>query len=159
MDLSTGYGGYPEHEVGEVELDSAAEECGTIPATDGERDYFVEKDGLRFAGVHLLVEMWGAQNLDDPEAIEAALLEATTAAGATVLHSHLHHFAPSGGVTGVVLLAESHISIHTWPERDFAAIDVFMCGNCEPYRTVPILRGFFSPSSVHLTEHKRGLLP
>jgi S-adenosylmethionine decarboxylase len=94
--------------------------------TTGRTDYFVEHDGVRFAGTHLLVDIWGASKLDNPVHIETALREAALVAGATVLHSHFHHFTPNGGVSGVVVLAESHISIHTWPERNFAAIDVEM---------------------------------
>ncbi len=89
----------------------------SFAALEQPKDYFVEKDGVRFAGMHLLVDLWGAGNLTDPAAIDAALREAALAAGATILHSHFHHFEPNGGVSGVVVLAESHISIHTWPER------------------------------------------
>ncbi|MBT3360885.1 MAG: adenosylmethionine decarboxylase [Rhodospirillales bacterium] len=123
------------------------------------RDYFVKRDGLEFAGTHLLIEMWGATRLDDPDAIEATLREAALAAGATVLHAHTHRFSPFGGVSGVVVLAESHISIHTWPERDYAAIDIFMCGDCHPYESIPVLRQAFEPSNVQIAEHKRGLMP
>ncbi len=80
---------------------------------------------------------WGAKNLDDPELIEKSLRDAAEAAGATILHGHFHHFTPNGGVSGVLVLAESHISIHTWPERSFAAVDVFMCGACDPLKTLP----------------------
>jgi S-adenosylmethionine decarboxylase len=100
---------------------------------DEQKDYFVERDGMKFAGMHLLVDLWGASNLDDPALIDAALREAAIIAGATILHSHFHHFTPNGGVSGVVVLAESHISIHTWPERNFAAVDIFMCGACDPH--------------------------
>lgn len=123
------------------------------------KDYFVEKDGLKFAGTHLLVDLWGARSLCDPEAIDRALREAAEAAGATILHSHFHHFSPNGGVSGVLVLAESHISIHTWPERNFAAIDIFMCGACDPYRSLPMLKAAFRPDSVQLGEQRRGLLP
>lgn len=121
-----------------------------------QKDYFVEKDGVKFAGMHLLVDLWGAQNLCDPHLIDRALRDAAEAAGATILHSHFHHFSPNGGVSGVVVLAESHISIHTWPERDFAAIDIFMCGACDPYRSLPVLKDAFRPDSVNLTEQRRG---
>ncbi len=123
-----------------------------------QKDYFVQKDGVKFAGTHLLIDLWGATNLDAPETIDAALREAAIAAGATILHSHFHHFAPNGGVSGVVVLAESHISIHTWPERDFAAIDIFMCGRCNPYDSLPILKAAFKPASVNLGEQRRGLI-
>lgn len=120
------------------------------------KDYFVERDGMRFAGTHLLVDIWGASRLDDPGHIDASLREAAVTAGATILHSHFHHFSPNGGVSGVVVLAESHISIHTWPERDFAAIDIFMCGDCDPHRSIPVLRAAFQPSRVDVDEQRRG---
>ena len=127
-------------------------------ATAVAKDYFVEKDGQKFAGMHLLVDLWGARNLTDPAMIDGALRKAAEAAGATILHSHFHHFGPDGGVSGVLVLAESHISIHTWPERDFAAVDIFMCGACDPYQSLPVLRNAFAPASMQLGEQRRGLL-
>ena len=126
--------------------------------TEEQKDYFVVRDGVKFAGTHLLVDLWGATNLGDPALIDATLCEAAVAAGATILHSHFHHFSPNGGVSGVVVLAESHISIHTWPERDFAAVDIFMCGECDPYKSIPVLKAAFRPASIHLGEQRRGLI-
>ncbi|MGD0104870.1 MAG: adenosylmethionine decarboxylase [Rhodopila sp.] len=126
--------------------------------TEVQKDYFVQKDGVKFAGTHLLVDLWGASNLCDPDHIDLALRNAAEAAGATVLHGHFHHFSPNGGVSGVLVLAESHISIHTWPERDFAAIDLFMCGACNPYHGLPALKSAFEPRSVNLGEQRRGLI-
>ena len=126
--------------------------------TEVQKDYFVEKDGVKFAGTHLLVDLWGASNLGDPDHIDRALREAAEAAGATILHGHFHHFSPNGGVSGVLVLAESHISIHTWPERDFAAIDIFMCGACNPYHGIPALKAAFKPESINLGEQRRGLI-
>ena len=123
---------------------------------EGRKDYFVERDGMKYAGTHLLVDLWGATNLADPTLIDAALRNAAIKAGATILHSHFHHFTPNGGVSGVVVLAESHISIHTWPERDFAAIDIFMCGACNPHDAIPVLQAAFHPSRVDLDEQRRG---
>ncbi len=131
-------------------------DCATV--MDTQKDYFVERDGVKFAGMHLLVDLWGASNLADPELIDRSLRTAAIAAGATILHSHFHHFSPNGGVSGVVVLAESHISIHTWPERDFAAVDIFMCGECDPYLSIPVLRAAFQPSMVNLDEQRRGLV-
>ncbi len=119
-------------------------------------DYFVERDGMKFAGTHLLVDLWGARNLADPAHIDRALRHGAEVAGATILHSHFHHFTPNGGVSGVVVLAESHISIHTWPERDFAAIDIFMCGACDPHRAIPVLQAAFHPERVCVDEQRRG---
>lgn len=123
--------------------------------TTGE-DWFVAHDGIEYAGRHLLLEFWGASNLTDETYIESALTRAAEAADARVLDARLHTFLPSGGVTGVLLLAESHISIHTWPERDYAALDVFMCGDCNPHLSVPVLEDAFRPSRVEVSEHKRG---
>ena len=81
-----------------------------------------------YDGRHLIAELHDAAHLSDADYIEAALRDAAAAAGATVLDVRLHHFGPGQGVTGVALLAESHISIHTWPEHGYAAIDIFMCG-------------------------------
>ncbi|HUB44098.1 MAG TPA: adenosylmethionine decarboxylase [Acetobacteraceae bacterium] len=126
--------------------------------SDAQKDYFVEKDGVKFAGTHLLLDLWGACNLTDPAQIDAALREAAEAANATILHSHFHHFGPDGGVSGVLVLAESHMSIHTWPERDFAAIDIFMCGACNPYESLPVLKAAFKPGQVLLSEQRRGII-
>jgi len=139
--------------------DTARDESPIYTVVDNDKDYFVEKDGVKFAGTHLLVELWGAGNLDDPEWIDSALCDAAVAAKATILHSHFHHFQPNGGVSGVIVLAESHISIHTWPERDYAAIDIFMCGECNPYDAIPVIKERFGPTNVQLAEHRRGLMP
>jgi S-adenosylmethionine decarboxylase len=72
---------------------------------------------------------------------------------------HLHHFSPCGGVSGVAVLAESHISVHTWPEHNFAAFDIFMCGEAEPERAAAALQDALRPSRIELTEHRRGILP
>jgi S-adenosylmethionine decarboxylase len=79
-------------------------------------------------GQHLIADLWGCDGLADPAVIEDALRSAATAASATLLDLKLHHFGPQQGVTGVALLAESHISIHSWPEHGYAAVDIFLCG-------------------------------
>ncbi|WP_424813844.1 adenosylmethionine decarboxylase [Roseococcus sp. YIM B11640] len=123
-----------------------------------QKDYFVERNGVRYAGTHLIIDLWGATNLDDPGHIDAVLREGAIATGATILHGHFHHFSPNGGVSGVLVLAESHVSIHTWPERDYAALDIFVCGDCDPYKAIPVLKRGFLPERVQLAEHKRGLI-
>jgi S-adenosylmethionine decarboxylase len=112
--------------LGMVSESPSENQTMTTVSLEPAKDYFVERDGQRFAGMHL--------------------------------HSHFHHFTPNGGVSGVVVLAESHISIHTWPERDFAALDVFMCGNCDPYKVIPFLKAAFKPDSVEVGEQRRGLV-
>ena len=89
----------------------------------------------------------------------AEQFDAAEAAGATFLAAHLQRFAGNGGISGVLVLAESHMSIHTWPERGFAAIDIFMCGACDPYSAVPVLERAFGPEAMHVNEQRRGLVP
>lgn len=88
--------------------------------------------------------------------MEQAFRESVVECGATLLHIHMHHFTPNGGISGVAVLAESHISVHTWPERDYAAFDVFMCGDAEPHKAVEILRKAFLPSKIEVSEILRG---
>jgi len=127
-----------------------------IADDDAPKDYFVTRNGKTFAGTHLIVDLSGAGHLDDVPYIERALIEAVEAADATLLHIHLHHFTPNGGVSGVAVLAESHISIHTWPERGFAALDIFMCGRANPHKSIPVLERAFKPESLSVQEFLRG---
>jgi S-adenosylmethionine decarboxylase len=108
-------------------------------------------------GTHLLIDLWGARQLDDLGAIRGALTAAAAACGATLLDLHLHVFTPGGGITGVALLAESHISIHSWPEHGYAAVDVFVCGACDARAVLPVLQAAFQPEEVRTSEHRRGL--
>ena len=124
--------------------------------TEERNDHFVVRNGVRCAGVHLIVDLYEAERLDDLDHIEDALRRAVDAANATLLHVHLHHFEPNGGVSGVAVLAESHISIHTWPENGYAALDVFMCGNADPDACIPVLREAFRPKNIAVSELLRG---
>ena len=109
-------------------------------------------------GIHLLIDFWGASRLDEIDYIELALHKAAIACGATVLAIHLHSFGENAGVTGVAMLAESHISIHTWPEIEYVALDVFMCGNSKPHLALPVLHDFFKPAETRVAEAARGKL-
>ncbi len=125
--------------------------------TPGEYNYFVRRNGLLFAGTHLLVDIQGGQQLDDLDHIEAMLREAVDAVDATLLHLDLHYFDENGGISGVAVLAESHMSVHTWPEVGYAALDVFVCGECDAYQAVPVFKRALRPDSIQVSEHKRGL--
>ena len=111
------------------------------------------------AGTHLLADFHGVavSVLRDAKTLERLLREAARAAGAQVLSSHFHTFGEEEGVTGVVLLSESHISIHTWPEAAFAAIDVFMCGSSEPRRAIEELTRVLAPKRLEVKEAARGI--
>ena len=129
--------------------------AATTIADDDRKDHFVVRNGVRCAGVHLIVDLHEAHGLDDIDLIETTLRRCVDAAGATLLHIHLHHFQPNG-VSGVAVLAESHISIHTWPDAGYAALDVFMCGSANPDACIPVLREAFQAERVEVNELLRG---
>ena len=105
-------------------------------------------------GKHIIIDLYGASNLDSVEAIEQAMMDIIAYTGATLLHQYYHTFEPHG-VTGFTCLAESHISIHTWPETGAAAFDIFMCGDSEPELAIPLLERHFSPITTQVTEIMR----
>jgi S-adenosylmethionine decarboxylase len=147
--------GTPGTDRKKVKPAAKAPVVSTIPG-DERKDHFVVRNGVRCAGVHLIIDLYEAEGLADIDRIEAALRKCVAAAGATLLHIHLHHFEPDGGVSGVAVLAESHISIHSWPEAHYAALDVFMCGDAKPELCVPVLREAFKPKRIVVGEHLRG---
>ena len=137
-------------------------ELHNLPVSDaGRPDHFVvDNSGALFAGRHLIVDLWDvpAAFLTDIGLIRHTLTDAAIIAGATLLNIHLHCFEPNGGISGVAILAESHISIHTWPERGYAAIDAFMCGNTRPERSIDVLRRSFQPGRLETQELRRGIM-
>jgi len=109
-------------------------------------------------GKHLLLDFYAAKHLCDVVMIEQALQDAALACGATVLNIQLHSFGEESGVTGVALLAESHISIHTWPETGFVALDVFVCGDCDAHLAIKPLQKAFQPEKIDIKEVHRGII-
>ncbi|MFN3253593.1 adenosylmethionine decarboxylase [Roseibium album] len=122
---------------------------------DDRLDHFIQKEGVHCAGAHLIIDIYDAERLDDLPYVEQALRSCVEEAGATLLHIHLHPFEPTG-VSGVAVLAESHISVHTWPEAGYAAFDVFMCGDAKPEKCVDVLRNAFNPGKTAVSELLRG---
>jgi S-adenosylmethionine decarboxylase len=109
-------------------------------------------------GKHWLVEMYQVPKLDDIVRIRHALRRAVSESGVRLIRLQLHHFGPRRGVTGVALLAESHISIHTWPERRYAALDIFMCGRAsDPQKALDVLREVLMPGRVRIRRFERGM--
>lgn len=111
-------------------------------------------------GTHILLELQDCnpQLLDDLEFVHRALEEAALAVGATIVGQSFHKFEPQG-VTGILAIAESHISIHTWPEYGYAAVDVFTCGRSfSPRRAAELLVGRFGAGRHLLREFQRGPL-
>lgn len=96
--------------------------------------------------------------MDNPTVIEEALLEAVRVSGGTLLDAKVVPF-PNGACSGVAIIAESHLSIHTWPEYGYAAIDMFTCAqDMDEEAAFDVLRKHFSPASMQVSEHKRGIL-
>ncbi len=110
-------------------------------------------------GTHLLIELFECDKdlLDSLEDIETILTKAALAANATPVGSRFHRFQPSG-TSGIILLAESHISIHTWPEKGYAAIDFFTCGDCKPRAGIPVLQEELKAGAFEILEVGRGHL-
>jgi S-adenosylmethionine decarboxylase len=119
-------------------------------------DHFIRRDGKVFAGTHLIIEVVDGEGLDDEARIQRAFRDCVETCGATLLHIHTHKFSPQG-VSGVAVLAESHISVHTWPEIGYGAFDVFMCGEAQPWTAVYVLRDAFRAGDVRVTELLRGV--
>ncbi|MBN2907268.1 MAG: adenosylmethionine decarboxylase [Rhodobacteraceae bacterium] len=122
---------------------------------DTRDDHFIRRDGRVFAGTHLIIEVVNGHGLDDEDRIQTAFRDCVDECGATLLHIHTHKFSPQG-VSGVAVLAESHISVHTWPEIGYGAFDVFMCGDADPWRAVGVLQRAFGTADVRVKELLRG---
>ncbi|MGB9151483.1 MAG: adenosylmethionine decarboxylase [Alphaproteobacteria bacterium] len=131
-----------------------------IPGSEQPDHFMVDEEGKLFAGRHVIIDLWDVPGplLADMELIKSALAEAAKTSGATLLNMDLHRFEPNGGISGVAVLAESHISIHTWPERGYAAIDAFMCGQAVPTRSIGVLERAFTPGKIDFYEIKRGVV-
>jgi S-adenosylmethionine decarboxylase len=116
----------------------------------------MEKKRQEF-GKHYLVEFVGCdpERLKTVDMVKAPFLEAAKLSGATLLGSQFHQFDPHG-VSAMIFIAESHFSIHTWPESGYAAFDVLTCGVMEPERAIGHLKAFFKAKSVDIRVFSRG---
>ena len=114
---------------------------------------------MKILGRHLIAEYADCAEgtLTDPEFLEKCMLEAVQKSGATIVRSVFHQYAPQG-VSGVVVIAESHMSIHTWPEYNYAAVDFFTCGQTvDPYLAHEYLREMLGSTGANVSEIKRGI--
>ena len=113
---------------------------------------------MHTVGRHLIAEYYGCNSelLNHPVQIRKLLLDACTAIGVTIVGEVFHQFAPQG-VTGVVAIAESHVSIHTWPERGYAAVDIFTCGELDPRPGFELLGRSLNATSRRVQEIIRGI--
>jgi len=147
-----------------LEFNLVRTETGATAAQRGPQDaanesaWTTERGGVRCMGVHMTVDLHGAHRLDELTLMEKTLRRCVDAAGATLLHIHLNRLEPNGGIAGVAVLAESHISVHSWPERNYAAFDIFMRGQARPERCIEVLLEAFNPRRAEIQELLRGRL-
>ena len=106
-------------------------------------------------GTHIIADLFRCRKIDDLTFVARSLKEAARICGATIIHAKFHRFSPQG-ITGYILLAESHISIHTWPERGYAALDVFTCGLMDTEKAVQYLAEKFEAQKVITRRIERG---
>lgn len=108
--------------------------------------------------IHILAEFWECDGsiLDDEVSLREHMTRAAEEAGATPLNTYSRRFEPTG-VTVIVAVAESHLSIHTWPGQGYAALDVFTCGDtCQPKKAIEYLRGVLLPLFMNMATINRG---
>jgi S-adenosylmethionine decarboxylase len=109
-------------------------------------------------GTHLVLELWGCTNLNEPAVVEQALRDIVDATKVTLLDLRVYPFSPIG-VTGVAIVSESHIMIHTWPEHNYAAVDVFTCGEERDLDgAIEAIREHFTPERIQMMHIVRGIV-
>lgn len=113
---------------------------------------------LRYAGVHIIADFWFAKNITSTQELKRLLLKASKKAKSAPLELLVHKFSPQG-LTGVLLIAESHLAIHTWPEIGYTALDIFTCGkNVKPREALAFLKEELKPKKVFVKELQRGMV-
>ena len=119
---------------------------------------WVKEKNQKYAGIHLVAEFWGGKIIEDSKKIERILILAAKKANNTPLEVTIHKFSPQG-ITGVVLLAESHIALHLWSEFNYLAIDIFTCGDkAIPEKALEYFKKVFKPKKVVIQKIKRGVI-
>jgi S-adenosylmethionine decarboxylase len=110
---------------------------------------------------HVLLDLYecDVELIDDLDYVRKTLVETAAKMKCTLLKDSFHRFSPQG-VSGVLVIAESHLSIHTWPEQEFAAVDLFTCGDTSQLEAMPeILRKAFKSARIDFKIYPRGLIP
>lgn len=153
-----------EVKIGEYAAQIASEEI----KIGGHKAEIISVDELTHkpGGRHLLIDLHGCKGsyggycsiLTHEGLTSLVCKRAAEATGATIISSNFHSFGKGQGLSGVIVLAESHLSIHTWPETGLATVDVFVCGECDPWAAVAVLMESFLPETITTQEVKRGIL-
>ena len=111
-------------------------------------------------GSHLLAELFNCNenHISDVKKVEDVLLKAAELCNTTVIKQFFHEFSPYG-VSGILVIAESHFTIHTWPEFEYAAVDIFTCGDIEYKRSIDFIKEEFEAGKCSIFHFTRGILP
>jgi S-adenosylmethionine decarboxylase len=121
-------------------------------------DYFIIEKNITFAGTHIILDLWNCSSCNKITTLKRIIKEAASLSKANILHMHMHRFGKEQGISGVAVLAESHISVHTWPERNYMAFDIFMCGNTYPELASEFLVKILKPKRKKIEIIKRGII-
>ncbi len=140
------------------EKESLSSQKKVIPSKKISADHFIVEKKQIYAGKHILLDLWGVNFDNSVTTLKKIIKNAVKVSGATMLHIHLHRFGKEQGISGVAVLAESHISVHTWPERDYIAFDIFMCGDTRPEASATYLIKTLQPKKEILKKIKRGVI-
>ncbi len=113
---------------------------------------------MQTVGRHLIIELFAcdADRINTVDTVSAALREAAEVIGATIVSEAFHQYAPQG-VSGVLLIAESHMSVHTWPESGYVAVDIYTCGGLDPRPGARAMGKALAAEQCRLQETVRGL--
>ncbi len=121
---------------------------------------FLKLEGLGVLGYNIFADMYGCDTnlLDDIKYLRRLLKEAADAGNMHIVKVFFHKYSPQG-ITGLVIVKESHIALHTWPEYAFASVDIFLCGNnSNPYNTLKHIENGLKPSKVITKSIERGVI-
>ena len=119
-------------------------------------DHFIIDKGKIYAGKHIILDLWDVEFNNNISTLKKIIKESILVSKATLLHMHLHKFGKEQGISGVAVLAESHISVHTWPERNYIAFDIFMCGDTFPNLAAESISNSLKPKRKIIKVKKRG---
>ncbi len=111
-------------------------------------------------GTHLIAELFNCNEevLNDVRKVEEVMMAAAELSKATIIQPFFHKFSPYG-ISGVVVIAESHLTIHTWPEHGYAAVDVFTCGDCDFQIAMDHIKNELEAERCSIFQFQRGILP
>ena len=122
------------------------------------KDYFITEKDIIFAGTHIILDLWECSFSNKIPLLKKMIRQAANLSKANILHIHMHRFGKEQGISGVAVLAESHISVHTWPEKSYMAFDMFMCGNTYPELASEFLIKMLKPKRKKVEIIKRGTI-